>query len=55
VIDLEDYIDIQFPEEKKIKIVIDGEEHVFKAIFSLRDYETVIKNYQKLSKTIKYH
>ena len=32
--DLEDYIDIQFPEEKKIKIVIDGEEYVFKASIS---------------------
>jgi len=44
---LEDYIDIQFPEEKKIKIVIDGEEYVFKAIFSLRDYETVIGELEK--------
>lgn len=44
---MEDYIDIQFPEEKKIKIVIDGEEYVFKAIFSLRDYETVIGELEK--------
>lgn len=39
---MEEYVDIQFPEEKKIRTVIDGEEYVFKAVFSLRDYEIVI-------------
>jgi hypothetical protein len=44
---LEDYFDIQFPEEKMICAVINGEEYTFKALFSFRDYEIVIGELEK--------
>lgn len=44
---MEEYIDIQFPEEKKISAIIDGNEYVFKAFFSFRDYEIVIGELEK--------
>ena len=44
---MEEYIDIQFPEEKKIPTIIDGNKYSFNAFFSFSDYEIVIGELEK--------
>ena len=44
---MERYIDMQFPEEKKISAIICGEKYIFKAFFSFKDYEIVMSEIEK--------